>query len=58
MKTQFSVRSINIKPDEYCLSDTENLSDPVEIAFKKFENHLSVQAIKQKCFSKPGLLFL
>ena len=25
----------------------ENLSDPLEIAFKKFENHPSVQAIKQ-----------
>ena len=58
MKTQCSVRSPNIKPDEYYLSDTENLSDPVEIAFEKFENHPSVQAIKQKCFNKPGLLFL
>ena len=34
-------------PDEYYLSDKENLSDPVEIATRKFENHQSVQAIKQ-----------
>ena len=41
------VRSLNVKPDEYYLSDTENLSDPVEIAIRKFENHPSVQAINQ-----------
>ena len=53
-----AVRSLNVKPDEYYLSDTENLSDPVEIAIRKFENHLSVQAIEQNisvhqefCFS-------
>ena len=32
--------------DEYYLSDKENLSDPVEIVIRKFENP-SVQAIKQ-----------
>ena len=42
-----TVRSINFKPDEYYLSDTENLSDPVEIDVRKFEKHPSVQAIKQ-----------
>ena len=42
-----AVRSLNVKPDEYYLSDTENLSDPVEIAIRKFENHPNVQAIKQ-----------
>ena len=26
-----AVRSLNVKPDDYYLSDTENLSDPVEI---------------------------
>ena len=41
------VRSLNVKPDEFYLSDTENLSDPVENAIRKFENHLSVQSIKQ-----------
>ena len=35
-----AVRSLSVKPDECYLSDTENLSDPVEIAIKKFENHL------------------
>ena len=42
-----SVRSLNVKPDEYYLSDTENLSNPAEIAIRKFENDPSVQAIKQ-----------
>ena len=42
-----SVRSFNVKPDEYYLSDTENLSDHLEIAIRKFENHPSVQAITQ-----------
>ena len=42
-----AVRSLNVKPDEYYLSATENLSDPVENAIRKFENHPSVQAIKQ-----------
>ena len=42
-----AIRSLIVKPDEYYLSDTENLSDPVEIAIRKFENHPSVQAIKQ-----------
>ena len=41
------VRSLNVEPDEYYLCDTENLSDPVDIAIRKFENHPSVQAIKQ-----------
>ena len=41
-----AVRSLNVKPDEYYLRETENLSDPVEIrAIRKFENHPSVQAI-------------
>ena len=42
-----AVSLLNVKPDEFCLSDTENLSDPVEIAIRTFENHPSVQAIKQ-----------
>ena len=42
-----AVRSLNEEPDEYYLSDTENLSNPVEIAIRKFENHPNVQAIKQ-----------
>ena len=33
---------LNVKPDEYYLSDTENLSDSIE-----FENHPRDQAIKQ-----------
>ena len=38
---------LSVKPNKYYLSDTENLSDPVKIAIRKFENHPSVQAIKQ-----------
>ena len=34
-----AVRLLNVKPDEYYLSDTENLSDSVEVAIKRFENH-------------------
>ena len=41
-----AIRLLNVKPDEYYLSDTENVSDPAEIAIRKFENHPSVQAIK------------
>ena len=42
-----AVRLLNAEPDEYFLSDTENVSNPVDIAIRKFENHPSVQAIKQ-----------
>ena len=42
-----AVRSLNVEPDESFLSDTENLSNPVGIAIRKFENHPSVQVIKQ-----------
>ena len=41
-----AVRSLSVKPDEYYLNDTEILSDPVEIAIRKFGNHPGVQAIK------------
>ena len=34
-----AVRSLSVEPDEYFLSDTENLSSPVEIAIRKSENH-------------------
>ena len=57
-----AVRLLNVKSDEYYLSDTENLSDPVEIAIRKFENHPSVQAIKENisvnqdfCFSNTDV---
>ena len=39
------VRSLSVEPDEYYLSDTKNLGNPVEIAIRKCENHVSVQAI-------------
>ena len=41
-----AVKSLNVKPDEFYLSYTEDLSDTIEIAMWKFENHPSVQAIK------------
>ena len=34
-----AVRSLNLNPDEFYLSDTENLRDPLEIAIRKFENY-------------------
>ena len=42
-----AVRSLNVEPNEYFLCDMENLNNPVDIAIRKFENHPSVQAIKQ-----------
>ena len=41
------VRSFSVKPNEFYISGMENLSEPVEIAVRKFENHPSVSAIKQ-----------
>ena len=52
-----AVRSLNVKPDEYYLSDMENLSNPVEIAIRKFEHHPSVQAIKQNISENQDFYF-
>ena len=52
-----AVRSLNVQPDEYHLSDTKKLSDPVEIVIRKFENHPSVQAIKQNTSVKQNFYF-
>ena len=52
-----AVRLLNVKSDEYYLSDTDNLSDPVEIAFRKFENNPSVQAIKQNILANQEFYF-
>ena len=41
-----AVRSLNLEPDEYYVCDMGNLSNPVELAIRKFENHPGVQAIK------------
>ena len=54
---EVAVRSLNAKPDEYYLSNTENISDPVEIAIKKFENHPSVQAFKQNILVNQDFYF-
>ena len=51
------VRSLSVKPDEFYLSDTKNLSDLVEIAIRKFENHPSVQAIKQNISGNQEFYF-
>ena len=42
-----AITLLNAEPDEYYRSEAENVSNPVEIAIRKFENHPSVQAIKQ-----------
>lgn len=41
------IRSLSVKSDEYYLSDIRNMIDSVRATIKKFENHLSVLAIKQ-----------
>ena len=42
-----AIRSLNVESNESYLSDPENLNNSVEIVIRKFENHPSVQAIKQ-----------
>ena len=42
-----AVKSLNIKPRNLSLKDTTNLSNPLEIAIKKFQNHPSVQVIRE-----------
>ena len=42
-----AVKSFNIKPRNLSLEDTTNLSNPVKIAIKKFQNHPSVQVIRE-----------
>ena len=39
------VRSLNVKPDEYYLHNTENVSETLETVTRKFENHPSFQTI-------------
>ena len=43
-----TVKSLNIKLSNLILGDITNLSNPVEIAIKKFESNPSVQIIKNK----------
>ena len=52
-----AVRSLNVEPDKHLLSDTENLSNPVDIAIRKFENYPSVQAIKQNIYVNKDFYF-
>ena len=42
-----AVKSLNISENQYLLSSTSGLSDPIEIAIKKFESHPSILAIKE-----------
>ena len=42
-----AVKSCNVKPRNLILGDITNASNPLEIAIKKFENHLGVQIIKE-----------
>ena len=48
--------SLNVKLDEYYLSDSENLSNSVETVIRKFENHPSVYAIKQNISVSQDLI--
>ena len=52
-----ALRSLNVKPDKRYLSDTENLSNSIEIAIRKSENHPSVQAIKQSILINQDFYF-
>ena len=52
-----AVKSLNVKPDDLHLSDTENLSDPLKFAIRKFEKHPSFQAIKQNISVKQYFYF-
>ena len=42
-----SVKSLNISQNRHLINDTGNLTDPVEIAMKKFEKHPSIIDIKE-----------
>lgn len=42
-----ALKSLNIKPSNIILGNTNNLSDPVEITVKQFENHPSVQTTQE-----------
>ena len=42
-----AVKSLNITENPHLLSDTNNLTDPVDIAIKKFEFHPSIQVIRE-----------
>ena len=50
------VKSLNIKPKNLSLGNTTNLSDPAESAIKKFENHPSVQVIRE--YKSKSRIFL
>ena len=52
-----SVKSLNIKENKVLLNSTENLTDPVEIAIKKFEYHPSIVDIKEKVLVKTKFSF-
>ena len=53
-----AVRLLNVKPDEYYLNGTRNLSDPLETAFRMFEKPSKYSSYWAKYFSKPETLFL
>ena len=52
-----AVRSLNVKQDEYYRSNRYKLSVPVETVVRKFENHPSVQAIKQNISVNQNFYF-
>ena len=42
-----AVKALDINPKDLTLGNTNNLSDPIEIAIKKFESHPSIQVIRE-----------
>ena len=41
-----AVNNLNLRYDENLLTDTSNITDPLDIAIKKIENHPSIIAIR------------
>ena len=52
-----SVKSLNINANKDLLNPTVNLTDPVDIALKKFENHPSILGIKEHVSIEAKLSF-
>ena len=57
MSEEFSTFSLNVKSDEYYLSNPGKLSDPTEIAVRKLEDNTNVQATKQNISVSQNFYF-
>ena len=48
-----ATKSLHINENRYILNDTLDLTDPIDIALKKFESHPSILIIKDKVSASP-----